>query len=155
MRSSFNLPLERRARHTAARGSSDDVLRFSLLYAFGLWLSLTAGAAVWPFIAPLLGEIRGEKGDGLAWAAVINLVPALVGSLGFLLGSATFGSRRPQAPRVRPARVALGLGILFPFTFLLRPVLGLLSAGLLPAIAWALVGSFFAAMLFGAIYRRR
>lgn len=126
-------------------------------FALGLWLSFTALAGLWPWVAPVLGH-TGVSGKevGLGWAALINMVPALLGFVGFFLGSFTFGAKARGPARAGLKGATLGLGFLFPLTlWALRPLLATFNAGLMPSMVWAVLGSFVLALLFGVLFTRK
>jgi hypothetical protein len=59
------------------------------------------------------------------------------------------------AQYVLPGRAALALGVVFPLSvWMLGPVFGLLDAGMIPALAWCVVGSALAGGLLRWLERR-
>lgn len=108
-------------------------------YAAGVWCGLTAWAALAQYVLPGRGHALGKLGS-FHWVFVINLLPALLCALGFVVGRVAL---RPRAPTDAPDwRVALLLGLLFPLTVLvMKPVFAQLGSGLGPALAWCVIGS--------------
>ena len=119
--------------------SADSRWRLVASYAVGVWGGLTAWAALAQYVLPGRGHALGKLGS-FHWVLVINLLPALLCALGFVVGRVAL---RPRAPTDTPDwRVALLLGLLFPLTVLvMKPVFAQLGSGLGPALAWCLIGS--------------
>ena len=108
-------------------------------YAAGVWVGLTAWAALAQYVLPGRGQALGKLGS-FYWVLLINLVPALLCAFGLAIGW-VIASRLAQSGRSR-WRMALMLGLLFPLTApLLRPLFELFSAGTTPALVWCVLGS--------------
>jgi hypothetical protein len=119
--------------------SASSSWRLVASYAVGVWVGLTAWAALAQFVLPGRGHALGKLGS-FHWVFVINLLPALLCACGFVVGLLV---ARPRAPAAVPGgRVALLLGLLFPLTVLpLKPLFAQFSHGLGPALLWCVVGS--------------
>jgi hypothetical protein len=114
-------------------------------YAVGVWVGLTAWAALAKYVLPGRGHALGKLGS-FYWVFVINLLPALLCASGFVVGMVVMQTRAPAG--VPGWRVALLLGLLFPLTaLLLKPLFAQISHGLGPALVWCVVGSAIAAGL--------
>jgi hypothetical protein len=84
---------------------------------------------------------------------LINVFPALLCAAGFAVGLAVV--RRPVSAGLSSWRVALAVGLVFPLSLrLLRPLFGLVSAGMVPALAWCVLVSAGAGALLAAWERR-
>lgn len=122
-------------------------------YAVGVWGGLTLWAALAQYVLPSRGHALGKLG-AFHWVFLINLVPALLCALGFALGSAVAATHKRE--HGLGWIVALLAGLVFPLTVrLLRPILASLGAGMLPALAWCVVGSGGVGWLIGTIVCRR
>jgi len=108
-------------------------------YAVGVWSGLTAWAALAQYVLPGRGHALGKLGS-FHWVLLINVFPALLCALGFAFGRAVV--RRSVPSRLSSWHVALALGLVFPLSvWLLGPVLHWLGGGMLPALAWCVLGS--------------
>ena len=119
--------------------STSSSWRLVASYAVGVWVRLTAWAALAQFVLPGRGHALGKLGS-FHWVFAINLVPALLCACGFVVGLVVM---RPGARAGVPGwRMALLLGLLFPLTVLpLKPLFAQFSHGLGPALVWCVVGS--------------
>ena len=119
--------------------SASSSWRLVASYAVGVWVGLTAWAALAQFVLPGRGHALGKLGS-FHWVFAINLVPALLCACGFVVGLVVM---RPGARAgVRGWRMALLLGLLFPLTVLpLKPLFAQFGHGLGPALLWCVVGS--------------
>lgn len=116
-------------------------------YAVGVWGGLTLWAALAQYVLPSRGHALGKLG-AFHWVFLINAFPALLCALGFAVGSVL--SAHHQRQRSPGWRVALLAGLVFPLTVrLLRPLLAPLGAGMMPALAWCVIGSGGVAWLVG------
>jgi hypothetical protein len=112
-----------------------------------VWGGLTAWAALAQYVLPGRGHALGKLGS-FHWVFGINLVPALLCAIGFALGLAV--SRGRVLDRPASWRVALALGFVFPLSvWLLGPVFHRLGPGMIPALAWCVLGSVGAPWLLG------
>lgn len=127
--------------------SPSSAVRQWAAFGFGVWGALTVWAALAQYVLPGRGSALGKLGS-FHWVFLINLVPALLGASGFVVGQVLMRRRAP--PRVPGWRVAFLLGFLFPLTVLpLTPVFAMLGHGLLPALVWCVAGSVITGALFG------
>jgi hypothetical protein len=109
------------------------------VYAGGVWAGLTTWAVLAQYVLSTRGHALGKLG-AFHWVLLINVFPALLCAIGFAFGltrlraqAGTIGMRWP---------VVLAAGLVFPATVrLLRPVLDAFGAGMLPALAWCVLGS--------------
>lgn len=127
--------------------------RFASAYGAGVWCALSLWAVANPHV--FSGARESLAGlPSLAWVIFVCGFAAIVCLLGFRAGLDT-GARRDRRPaRDASSLFAFGFGLVFPVTaVLLTPVFSMLHAALLPALAWAFVGSMIAAWLFGRIAR--
>jgi hypothetical protein len=117
----------------------------------GVWSAVTLWAALVSWMPAVMPGPPG-KDIGLHWAALINLVPAALAGVGFLLG---LGLARGRSRGGGAGRwFAFALGLVFPLTaWLLRPLFGYLSPGLWPGLAWFFVGSVLVAWVFRRVGR--
>jgi hypothetical protein len=126
-----------------------------LLYSVGVWCAITLWAAVAHHIPPPGGAGRG-KDMPLVWAALVNVLPALLCWLGFGLGMTGLDARRCAWSGQRARWTAFAAGVVFPVTaVVLRPMFAWFSPGLLPALVWALVGSLLVALALHLVMPRR
>lgn len=108
-------------------------------FAVGVWGGLTAWAALAQYVLPGRGYALGKLGS-FHWVLLINVFPALLCAIGFVVGRVAL---RPRVPADGADwRMALLLGLLFPLTVLpLKPVFAQLGNGLGPALVWCVLGS--------------
>jgi hypothetical protein len=108
-------------------------------YALGVWIGLTAWAALAQYVLPGRGHALGKLGS-FHWVLLIDVFPALLCAFGLAVGLAV---ARPRTPGVPASwRLALLSGMVFPLTVrLLRPMFDLLGAGMIPALVWCVLGS--------------
>jgi hypothetical protein len=129
--------------------------RLSIVYGSGVWLALSAWAAIAPQL-PLSAHQATGKDIDLVWAMLIGIAPALLCALGFRVGMIGHGTDAWRVSRRQLTGLALASGVLFPLSaVLLRPLFALLHRGLIPAITWSFVGSVLAGLLYRLVAARR
>lgn len=129
--------------------------RLSVIYGSGVWLALSAWAAILPHLPSSAQRAQGKDIE-LVWAMLIGIAPALLCALGFRVGVIGLGTDDCRVSRRHLTGLALAFGVLFSLSaVMLRPLFALLHRGLLPAITWALVGSVIAGLLYRLVAAKR
>jgi len=104
-------------------------------------------------VLPGRGHALGKLGS-FHWVLLINAFPALLCALGFAIGLAA--TRSDEGAAAIGGHAALAVGLVFPVSLrLLRPLLYLFGAGMIPALAWCVLGSAVAGALLGWWGRRQ
>ena len=118
-------------------------------YAAGVWSGLTTWAELAQYVLPGRGHALGKLG-AFHWVLVINLLPALLCAIGF--GAGAMLSRRSVEATPATWKLLFLAGLLFPLTLrLFRPLFDRFDAGMMPALAWCVIGS---AVLAAVLARR-
>lgn len=118
----------------------------SAAYGAGVVAGLTGYAALLVFVFDSAGHGLGKL-NSFWWVLLINLVAAVIPTLGFRIGLA-FSPADGRATRLLRPPGALLLGILFVGSvYLVRPLLMRFHAGLVPAIVYSGVGSLLLALV--------
>jgi hypothetical protein len=116
-----------------------------LAYGAGVWCGLMTWSALAQYVLPGRGHALGKLGS-FRWLFLINVFPALLCAVGFAIGLA--GARSAEDSGSRGTWAAMGLGFVFPISVrLLRPLFDLAGAGMIPALAWCVLGSALLAVL--------
>lgn len=127
--------------------------RLAFVYGVAVWCALSLWAAADPYAFSGSGESLGKL-PSFGWVFVVIAIAAIVCLLGFRAGLDSIARMDRRPSRNASALFAFGFGLIFPVTAaLLKPVLGIFHAGLMPALVWAFVGSVLIALLFGRIAR--
>jgi hypothetical protein len=127
--------------------------RLAFAYAAGTFCALALWSAANPHQFSGASDALARV-PSLAWVLFICGFASVVCLMGFRAGLEI--SIRQRRQRVRDASVLLvfGIGLLFPITVvLLAPLFSMFRAGLLPALAWAFLGSMLAGQWVGRIAR--
>ncbi|MGB9493269.1 MAG: hypothetical protein WCA83_00525 [Azonexus sp.] len=119
----------------------------SFAFASGEFASLWVWVAILPYVQSGHGNVG--KGNSLDWAFLFFVLVSLFGALGFRIGLIGFEACGDSGWEKRHFWLAFGIGAMFPLSFfVLRPVFGLVSTGILPGIVWMFIGAMVAAVLY-------